>query len=135
MNKEITRFPLGYVTSIDIKEDRVVINADKIVTVFYSHDQDCCENVFADLGVFKDYNKDIIGKNIKDLVLKEVNGIGFLMNFYRDYDDSVKVFIPCYNYQNGYYSSDLKLVINIDDDYKREYMSFDISHLVEDHID
>jgi hypothetical protein len=44
----------------------------------------------------------------------------------------VKIFIPCYNYQNGYYSSNLSVVITQGGTTKTEV---DISDCVEDHID
>lgn len=45
--------------------------------------------------------------------------------------DEKKVFIPCYNYQNGYYGSDLELIIKNNN----VQTKIDISNLVEDHID
>lgn len=97
------------------------------IDVSYSHDQECCESVYADFSTIKYQENDIIGKKFKELVVKGVDGIGFLLCFYQDWEVGEKIFVPCYNKQNGWYSSNLGLTVN--------GKSFDISGFVEDHID
>lgn len=101
----------------------------------YYHDQDCCECVYADFEAIKNYNvSTITGKktNIKDIDFCEdlktliigVKEMGFNMVS----KIGEKFFIPCYNQQNGFYGSDLKLILT-----KKEYL--DISEYVKDEID
>lgn len=79
------------------------------------HEQDCCESVYAEWLVLKDYNT--LGENgdataldvefdndiYKDIELVKDEG------FKLSYNGGGSVFIPCHNSQNGYYSSDLAL--------------------------
>ena len=71
------------------------------------------------------------GKIIKNIIIKGVEDMGFLLCFEPDYGITQKVFIPCYNSQNGYYSSNLELVIHDNE----TQIKIDISNLVEDDID
>lgn len=102
-----------------------------IIKFSSSHSQDCCESVYADFSALKHYKEQILGKTVKAIAIKGVEDIGFLICFKIGYDDDIKVFIPCYNYQNGYYSSSLDLLINNGG----VEIRIDISQLVEDHID
>lgn len=84
----------------------------------YYHEQDCCENVYADFSVLKNYNvSTVTGKNIDikeidfeenlDNLVQGIEGQGF--NMISKIEE--KFFVPCYNEQNGYYSSNLKLIL------------------------
>ncbi len=137
MNKELYKIELGkeikdLVINDQITDSEITLVTDSGDIRFGSnHDQDCCENVYADFSVLK-YVKDIIvGKNITEIVVKAVDEMGFLLDFRYNYDSHEKVFIPCYNYQNGYYGSNLELLINNNG----VETKIDISNLVEDHID
>lgn len=70
-------------------------------TVIYSHhDQDCCEEVYADFTALEDTTfKD---EDFSEIVIEEVKTSGIRINGY---------FVPCYDIQNGYYSNNLKLII------------------------
>lgn len=127
-NKELYKVELGREKITD------VIVTDELVTIKYGtdevsiesyHDQDCCESVYADFEVLKYHTKDIIGHSPDNLILKGVPEMGFLLCIAKE-----KIFIPCYNCQNGYYSSDLALKI------KKgiETTEIDISDFVEDDI-
>ena len=81
------------------------------------HEQDCCESVYADFEILQNYNvstKTGESINIKDIdfeehleyLIQEVKGQGF--NIISKIGE--KFFIPCYNCQNGYYSSSLELI-------------------------
>ena len=118
------------------------INKEKIVfdngyELEYYHEQDCCEHVYADFEVVKDYNVSTkTGKiiNIKDIDFEEhleylIQGIeneGFNMIS----KIGEKFFVPCYNEQNGYYSSELELILKRGK--AKEVM--DISEFVQDDI-
>lgn len=84
------------------------------------HEQDCCESVYADWEQLKD--TDILSREFDDIEIEKVPDSGFRVNGY---------FVPCYNEQNGYYSSDLQLEIYRKGQ-KKEVL--DISECVEDHI-
>jgi len=77
-----------------IKITESLIKFDNGTEITFSHDQDCCEQVYADFNSLKD--QDIKKKTFKEIKIRGVRGSGFRLNEY---------FIPCYNEQNGYYSS------------------------------
>lgn len=90
------------------------------------HSQDCCEHVYADFGILKYVVDEIKKETIEDLYFIGVEGMGFLMCFNEGYTEK-KYFIPCYNYQNGYYSSSLELQVSIGN----VKTTFDISEMVD----
>jgi hypothetical protein len=86
------------------------------------HNQDCCENVYADFEQLK--TTPIDWEDFKEIKLVKVPDTGIrIVGGY---------LIPCYNKQNGYYSSDLELIVKYPDG--REERT-DISDCVEDHIE
>lgn len=79
----------------------------------YSHYQDCCEHVYADFTYIKDYNTIEGNKTVFDLEFDEnildhiekVKDMGFdILD-----KNGNKIFVPCHDEQNGYYSSNLSL--------------------------
>ncbi len=112
-----------------IKISNTGLTFDDGTIVSHYHDQDCCESVYADWKSLKDQY--LIGNNspdFSDITIEKVANSGFRLI------DSNKngYFVPCYNYQNGYYSSNLSLTIERTNQ-KEEVI--DISDCVEDHID
>lgn len=95
------------------------------------HNQDCCESVYADYTVLKYHLESLKDKQVNSISIKPVKEMGFVMNFNCKWKNSIKVFIPCYNYQNGYYGSDLYLTVNN----RGVEIKVDISELVEDNIE
>lgn len=104
----------------------------------YYHDQDCCENVYADFEVLKTYNVSTkTGKQIniynidfEENLLKLIKGVkGQGFNMISKIGE--KFFVPCYNEQNGYYNDELELVLHINNNC---YVNLDISDYVEEHI-
>jgi hypothetical protein len=98
---------------------------DNGATISHYHSQDCCEHVYADWASLKDQSLEDVEFN--DFIIEKVAGSGFRIvaankNAY---------FVPCYNEQNGYYSSALELIIG----FKGNTKQVDISDCVEDHID
>lgn len=118
-----------------IDEDEIVF--DNNYELRYYHEQDCCESVYADFEMLKNYNVSVkTGKNINikeiefvetlELLIDGVPGAGFnIISIIGE-----KFFIPCYNEQNGYYSSNLELIL--DKGKTQEIM--DISEFVKDNI-
>ncbi len=102
----------------------------------YYHEQDCCEHVYADFENMQIMNP-FINKpmSVSELEfeenlfnnLKGIEGVGFeLMS-----KEGIRVLISCYNRQNGYYSSNLSLIL-----YKFSEIlgKLDITNFVEDDI-
>ncbi len=129
MNKELFRIDIGRITDVIISEDEDVLKiiyAGGELELISDHDQDCCEHVYADFSIMKHYTDTLKGQNGHTLIVKGVEDMGFLLCL-----ADQKIFIPCYNNQNGYYSSQLALKIKKND----VETTIDISDLVEDHID
>lgn len=119
----------------EIKEDGIIF--DNGYELEYYHEQDCCEHVYADFDILSNYNLSTkTGKtiNIKEIDFKEeleelIEGIqeqGFNMVS----KIGEKFFVPCYNEQNGYYSSELELILRKG----KTKEIIDISNFVKDDI-
>jgi len=134
MNKELLREVINKkIDNIELSDESIkIIFGEEVIELKDYHEQDCCENVYADFKAMKYYLKDIIEKkqDVKEIVIKGVDEMGFLICFYYDWEVNEKVFIPCYNSQNGYYSSGLELIVIRNGVEKK----IDISDLVEDDI-
>ena len=65
------------------------------------HDQDCCENVYAD---FSNLDSDIMSYDFKGTIKIEEAQNGFRFG-----DSRRWFFVPCYNEQNGYYNNALSI--------------------------
>ena len=120
----------------EIKESEIIFDNGYIMSDY--HEQDCCENVYADFKTLKTYNVSTkTGKEIKineiefeediEKHLEYIENMGF--NIISKIGE--KFFIPCYNSQNGYYSSDLELIIRKND----IKIIINISNYVKDEID
>lgn len=120
----------------EIIEDYIVFDNGYELRAY--HEQDCCENVYADFEILKDYNVSTkTGKTIKiqeidfeetlEQLIQGIDGQGFNMIS----KIGEKFFVPCYNSQNGYYSSDLELILCKSENL-REVL--DISDFVKDDI-
>ena len=89
-------------------------------TIADMHEQDCCENVFADWEYLLDECP--------------VGSVLDVNRFERVPDAGIKIggyFIPCYNQQNGYYSSDLTVIFRTADGWEKQ---IDITDCVKDEI-
>lgn len=95
------------IKSISFDDETLTLELDETKLKFSSyHEQDCCEHVYADFSIMQYYKKRIEKAYLATLEIKGVSGMGFLLVLGHE-----KVFIPCYNYQNGYYSDYLELQI------------------------
>lgn len=131
-NVKLWEKKLGLVTDLRFEEGLALdIDGAPTLTIKDYHHQDCCESVYADWEALSYYKDKIARKKFETLEIKAVPDIGFLLCFYENsYSAGVKVFIPCYNEQNGYYGNDLELIIKQGDTETK----LDISDLVEDHV-
>ena len=132
MNKEIYKIAdVGTIKEFSHGDEFLNIIADKQIEIATYHDSDCCEQVYGDFSILKYHLESLKDKKVKNIVIKSVDDMGFLIVFEGGDQEDVKIFIPCYNFQNGYYSSNLSLTVKVDE-VKTE---IDISGCVEDHID
>ena len=87
----------------EITDDYILF--DNNYTITYAHDQDCCENNYADFKQLKD-------TGVENVVFKFIDFERVENSGFRFGDDRFKVFVPCYSDQNGYYSDDLDIYLN-----------------------
>lgn len=120
---------------VQIVEDKIVFDNGYILEQY--HWQDCCERVYADFLVLNDYNlSTVTGKTIKITDIDFEENIANLIQGIEDVGFNMiskigeRFFVPCYNEQNGYYSSNLKLILNK----KRKSECMDITKYVKDEI-
>lgn len=90
------------------------------------HEQDCCEHVWADMDTFDLYARQIIDKEYDKVIILPVQEMGFIVWLHHPYQNGEKVLVPCYNSQNGYYSSSLELQVA----FNEAQHTFDISEVV-----
>ena len=115
---------------VSINEVGIIFDNGKVLVDY--HEQDCCENVYADwenMQVMGEREKNYVNAadlDFFDNILESIVPIKEL-GFYIVTKQGICILVSCYNYQNGYYSD--KLSLKYDDQYK------DISECVQDFID
>jgi len=114
-----------------INKGEITFESGLVLSIEDEHYQDCCERVYADWSDSKYVLPHLDGKKIKEVSIKGIEGEGFLIRLGGNWNSGAKVFIPCYNSQNGCYSSDLKLNITINE----VKTTVDISNYLEDQED
>jgi hypothetical protein len=99
-----------------VQEEYIIF--DNGTTVTTEHFQECCESHYADFSVLYHYNVDTkTGKTIQmnqvEFPEDLINSIVLVkdMGFNLIAKNGSVFFIPCYADNNGYYNSDLTLVI------------------------
>lgn len=135
-NKELYRVSIGRkVRSVDVSDHslRLDFGDGNVLDIYSYHNQDCCETVYADFSIVEYYKENILAYGtVRRVTIKAVSDMGFLLCLESDeYDPAIKIFIACYEFQNGYYSDNLYLEI----EYKNSIKTVDISGLVESHIE
>lgn len=86
----------------EITDERITFDNGNHIT--YDHEQDCCEQNYADFEYLLDEAGIMSYDFPEDLEFEAVDGAGFRFgSTYR------KFFVPCYSEQNGYYSSDIDI--------------------------
>lgn len=118
---------------MSIEGDRLTIGS---LVIEAEHEQDFCEHVYADFTVFESYTRGLNASGVCKLEIKAVEDMGLLFFFYGVeylYGEPKRtgVLVNCYNEQNGYYSSDLSLVITNGE--KKEVI--DVSNVVYDMVE
>ncbi len=87
---------IAEVTSSYIKFD----NGSKIT---YYHYRDCCKDNYADFEQLDDLARNYEFES--ELKFEDIPDYGFRFG-----DSRRMFFVPCYSYQNGYYSSDVEIL-------------------------
>lgn len=119
------------ITDLTVKYESVTIYFEEGDVTFNTyHQQDCCEEVYGDFSIVQYHKEKLVGKILVKIEVKAIEGMGFLLCFTFDWEVTEKIFIPCYNSQNGYYSDDLSLIISEGS----SKIEINISDLVEDYI-
>ena len=81
------------------------IEFDNLETIRFSHDQDCCEENYAD---FNQLDLEAYSYDFKQpLRFEGVPGAGFRFG-----DEERMFFVPCYSEQNGCYSTEIEILYN-----------------------
>ena len=140
INKELytKEYDSKIITGLNIDREHLTFKFEEDEITFSSyHDQDCCEDVYADFSVIKYHEEELIGKKLQKIVVKGVDDMGFLLCFYFNVSsygisETEKIFIPCHNEQNGYYSDELSLKIK--HGHGELHSEINISNFVEDRI-
>lgn len=87
---------------------------DDFIILRDHHSQDCCEAVYAYWRyLFDDIERLSNRGPYIGLEIKGVPEMGLLLVFERTSIISEKLFVPCYDIQNGYYSNELTLEVNL----------------------
>ena len=107
------------------------VTSSGLLSIKDYHEQDCCENVYADWLYLTPH----IAQDFKVMAKTKfevftVEGAGFVVSLKAGRTKAVRWFVPCYNEQNGYYSSDLQLIVKLGDSEQK----IDISEAVKDDI-
>lgn len=96
----------------EINDEKIIFDNGNYLT-FY-HSQSCCEWVYADfenIQVITNLGANSVNSNELEFdeelekYIAPITGLGFII----EDKHGIKLFVSCYNRQNGYYSSDLEL--------------------------
>jgi hypothetical protein len=94
--------------------DTTTIHTDRqTIKISQYHMQDCCENVWIELSKIADDLKSMVGRELTSLNVVKILEHGILFIFGFGYVKK-KIFCPAWNEQNGYYGSDLELIVEVD---------------------
>lgn len=74
-------------------------------TITFDHTQDCCEWNYADFEQLDDIARDYTFEDA--LIFEAIDGCGFRFG-----DSRRMFFVPCYSYQNGYYTNEIDIYYN-----------------------
>lgn len=95
-------------------DDRITFDDGSYIS--YDHEQDCCEYNYADfsvLDVMLRYNKDDM--EFDSFEIDTIDDGGFLIKLKLAGNRILRapyhnIFIPCYSEQNGYYTTNIRIV-------------------------
>lgn len=85
-------------------------------SITFDHQQDCCEDNYADFLQLEPMALEV--EFDENILIEEVKHQGFRFGS----KDTPMFFIPCYSYQNGYYSSDVEIYYTTDTNQTKLYV-------------
>lgn len=85
----------------EITDYYVKFSDNSIIT--FSHEQDCCECNYADFNAIDNVSKAYVFND--PIIFEAVPNAGFRFG-----NTGKMVFVPCYSYQNGFYSDDIDII-------------------------
>ena len=88
-----------------ITEDKILFTNGCSIT--YYHYQDCCEHVYAAFDEIDDLALEYEFDDAEEFYIWMLDDFGFKFS-----DGRHSVSVPCYNIQNGYYSSELDIRVS-----------------------
>lgn len=105
---------------IEITDEYILFDNGKKIETY--HDQDCCECNYADFKAITDVIKQLgCGEYYphfeEPLIFEAVPGYGF--RFGNEYK---MIFVPCYSFQNGYYSNAIGVLYDGKDVFGQEFL-------------
>ena len=92
---------------------------DNGISITFDHEQDCCEENYADFNQLDDIAR--MYNFSEPLEFEAVPGAGFLFG-----DKRAMFFVPCYSSQNGYYSDEIDIYISGE---RRKVLSFECEEI------
>lgn len=110
----------------EVTKDEIIFSDNSTLTDL--HAQDCCENVYADWSYLQEEDIFTAFNEFKVFI---VPNAGLRIEFYHEGYKQREAFIPCYNEQNGYYSSALSIAFTGNGN---SYIESDVSDSCFDHI-
>ena len=87
----------------NVTDEAIIFDNGKSIT--FHHDQDCCEDNYADFKQLDSIAREY--EYVEPLIFEEVQGSGFRFG-----DHCSMFFVPCYSDQNGYYSDDIDIIFD-----------------------
>lgn len=120
-----------------IEEEKIIFDNGNYLT--YYHSQDCCEQVYADfqhIQVTTQLGKNSVNSNDLEFDEDLLQHIMYAkdVGFHIEDKNGVRLFVSCYNRQNGYYSSNLELQYIQNKNGREIITKVDISDCVKDEI-
>ena len=94
---------MDYITISNVTDEAITFSDGSSIT--FDHEQDCCENNYADFSQIEDEAH--THKFLLPLRFEAVENAGFRFGDWRR-----MYFIPCYSEQNGYYTDEIDIYYN-----------------------
>lgn len=98
-----------------VKYTDTYIEFDNGTTISYYHYPQCCEENYADFSVLDIYSEEL-KLDYEYFEIEPVEETGFNLILHRTnmygIPKDLRLLIPCYSYQNGYYSCDLDIYVH-----------------------
>ena len=106
---------INFITITNVNDNFIEFSDGSRIT--YDHDQDCCEDNYADFKQLEDYAHK--HKFYLPLRFEAVENAGFRFG-----DCRMMFFIPCYSDQNGYYTDQIDIYYSHNNNGNKPVLSF-----------